>query len=225
MQQVARLCNDRAHCLRQCRKCGVSCNSWTRWLTCLLLWTTGAWCCQCRNCGAVAVLVEWGFCRPCTQGQGRGTVIGCTRWRLSTETSSLVSCHRQNHHHHLHHHTHTPLPPSQPPSLLLPSSPPRDPLPPHHRDGTAGKPPPQSPKGGGRQARRPTGTDDCQCSWGAAGSPTGSRAAAGCGLPCSSGAHYLSPPALGGDSSLDSATVSFLVRAWTRGRGERRRRR
>ena len=31
-------------------------------------------------------------------------------------------------------------------------------------------------------------------------------------LPCSSGAPSLSPPALGDDSSLDSATISFLVR-------------
>ena len=41
----------------------------------------------------------------------------------------------------------------------------------------AENPPPQSPNGGGRQARRPTCTDDCQSHWCAAGSPEGSRAA------------------------------------------------
>ena len=35
------------------------------------------------------------------------------------------------------------------------------------------KPPPQSPKGGGRRARRPTGTEDCQSHWCAARRPDG----------------------------------------------------
>ena len=39
------------------------------------------------------------------------------------------------------------------------------------------KPAPQSPKGGGRRARRPTGTEDCQSRWCAAGRPDGARAA------------------------------------------------
>ena len=80
---------------RQCRIC-VFGSSWTRWLTCLLLWTTGGWCCQCRNCGAVAVLISGGgeFFGSLYTGAGPGgrvyrdtaPIIRCMLWRSSTKT-------------------------------------------------------------------------------------------------------------------------------------------